>query len=288
LRALHVGFCGSSEAATRNEEPICLSLFAYGCNFAGRHVFKEQALALAVEIRVTVAVVNELFVRNRTAVLAIIATLNEEKGIGPTIAELRRYVGNARVLVVDGNSNDSTVDVAKNSEADVIFQKGHGKGDAIAQALREAPQDMDYVVFTDADYTYPAEYVPRMIRLLEKNPRVGMVCGNRFNSHFHLDEMHNVFYFGNRLLAFTHNMLNGVALRDPLTGLRVVRWEILKDFTPKSKGFDVEVELNHQVERKGYSIMEIDISYRRRLGVKKLKLKHGLTIAKRIMLETTY
>jgi len=89
-------------------------------------------------------------------------------------------------------------------------------------------------------------------------------------------------------LAFTHNMLNGVALRDPLTGLRVVRWEILKDFTPKSKGFDVEVELNHQVERKGYSIMEIDISYRRRLGVKKLKLKHGLTIAKRIMLETTY
>jgi hypothetical protein len=39
---------------------------------------------------------------------------------------------------------------------------------------------------------------------------------------------------------------------------------------------------------RGYGIMEIDISYRRRLGEKKLKLKHGLTIAKRVMLETTY
>ncbi|MGD0979159.1 MAG: hypothetical protein ABR962_08470 [Candidatus Bathyarchaeia archaeon] len=47
-------------------------------------------------------------------------------------------------------------------------------------------------------------------------------------------------------------------------------------------------ELNHHIERKGYGIMEIDIAYRRRLGEKKLKLKHGLTIAKRVMLETTY
>jgi repressor of nif and glnA expression len=47
-------------------------------------------------------------------------------------------------------------------------------------------------------------------------------------------------------------------------------------------------ELNHHIERKGYGIMEIDIAYRRRLGEKKLKLKHGLTIAKIVMLETTY
>jgi hypothetical protein len=98
--------------------------------------------------------------------------------------------------------------------------------------------------------------------------------------------MHGLFYFGNRLLAFTHNMLNGVALRDPLTGLRVVRREILKDWVPKSKGFDIEVELNHHVERRGYDIKEISIPYRSRLGEKKLKLRHGLTIVKRIMEET--
>jgi len=46
------------------------------------------------------------------------------------------------------------------------------------------------------------------------------------------------------LLLLT-NLLNGVALVDPLTGLRLIRSSILKGWKVKSKGFDVEVELNH-------------------------------------------
>jgi dolichol-phosphate hexosyltransferase len=224
----------------------------------------------------------------RSEVLAVIAALNEEEGIRPTLEELRQYLQNPRILVVDGKSSDRTVEVAEDLGAEVIQQEGKGKGDAIAKAISHVDSKVEYVVFTDADYTYPATFIPKMIRILEENPKIGMVCGNRFNSHFQMARMHSLFYMGNRLLAFTHNMLNGVAMRDPLTGLRVVRWEILKGWAPKSKGFDIEVELNHHVERKGYGIMEIDIPYRRRLGEKKLKLKHGLTIAKRIMLETTY
>jgi dolichol-phosphate mannosyltransferase len=169
-----------------------------------------------------------------------------------------------------------------------VYQEGKGKGDAIAFAIKQVNADIDYVVFTDADYTYPAEYIPRMIRLLEENPRIGMVCGNRFNNHFHLEAMHDLFYFGNRFLAFTHNMLNGVNMRDPLTGLRVVRWKILKNWTPQSKGFDVEVELNHHVERQGYGIVEIPILYRPRLGEKKLKIQDGVSILRRMLLETAY
>jgi len=100
--------------------------------------------------------------------------------------------------------------------------------------------------------------------------------------------MRDMFYLGNRLLAFTHNFLNGVNMRDPLTGLRVVRWEILRDWKPKSKSFDIEVELNHLVERKGFRTLEIPIYYRPRLGEKKLKLRHGVTILKRILAESIY
>ena len=224
----------------------------------------------------------------RNPVLAIIAALDEEKGVGLTIAELKQYLDTPRILVVDGKSSDKTVEIAKNFDADVIRQEGIGKGDAIAYAIGQVKSDADYIVFTDADYTYPAEFVPRMLKILEENPRVGMVCGNRFNSHFHLEAMHDMFYLGNRLLAFTHNMLNGVNMRDPLTGLRVVRWKILKNWKPLSKSFDIEVELNHHVERQGYGIVEIPISYRPRLGEKKLKLRHGATILKRMILETVY
>jgi dolichol-phosphate mannosyltransferase len=217
----------------------------------------------------------------------IIAALNEEPGIGLTITELSENLHTHRVLVVDGNSRDKTVEIAKDCGADIVFQDGAGKGDAISKALKCLDHSVDYVVLTDADYTYPAEYVPEMIEILERNPHVGMVCGNRFSRQIDEGAVRSSFYFGNKLLAFAHNLLNGVALSDPLTGLRVIRAEILRDWAVRSKGFDVEVKLNHQVERQGFKIVEVPIKYRIRLGEKKLKTKHGATILKRILLETT-
>ena len=226
--------------------------------------------------------------RSYQSTLVLMAALNEEKGIRPTLAELKKYLNGSQFMVIDGNSGDGTVHVAKSFGADVLYQNGKGKGNAIASGLQYLSADFDHVVLIDADFTYPAEYVPPMIRILDENPHVGMVCGNRFNSHMHLDAMHNIFYFGNRVIAYAHNMLNGIALRDPLTGLRVVRGSILRNWEPKSKSFDIEVELNHHVERQGYSIEEIEIPYRERIGEKKLKLQHGFTILKRIITESMY
>ena len=217
----------------------------------------------------------------------LIAALNEEKGIRHTLAELKKNVKSAKFLVVDGNSSDQTVRIAEGLGAEVLHQEGRGKGDAITFALQNNNNDFDYAVLTDADYTYPAKYIPQMIAILESNPQLGMICGNRFNSHFHTEWMSNMFYLGNRMLALTHNLLNGVDMRDPLTGLRVIRWEILKNWQPKSKGFDIEAEMNYHVESEGYGIQEIDIEYRPRIGDKKLKIYHGFNILKRMISEIT-
>jgi len=217
----------------------------------------------------------------------IIAALNEEPGIGKTITELTENLHTNRVLVVDGKSHDRTVEIAKNCGADILFQDGVGKGDAIAKALEHTGLDAKYIVLTDADYTYPAEYVPHMIEILEQNPDVGMVCGNRFSQHIESETLRGSFCVGNKLLAFAHNLLNGIDMRDPLTGLRVIRAEILRKTPLKSKGFDVEVELNHRVGSEGFKIVEVPITYRKRLGEKKLKLKHGAAILKRILLLQT-
>ena len=216
----------------------------------------------------------------------IIAAMNEAPGIGLTITEMKDTLGEIPVLVVDGRSSDRTVEIAKNLGAKVVCQDGIGKGDALAKALEHADLNVDYVIVTDADYTYPAEYVPSMIKVLEENPLVGMVCGNRLKGNVDKKALHFIFHIGNRLLAFAHNMLNGVPLQDPLTGLRVVRSEILRGWHVKSKGFDIEVELNHLVERRKFAIREIPILYRTRLGEKKLKVSHGITILRRILLET--
>jgi dolichol-phosphate mannosyltransferase len=218
----------------------------------------------------------------------VIAALNEEEGIGPTISELKKTLKHPRILVVDGRSTDRTVEVAKSMGATIVFQDGRGKGDAFAKALEHIDWNVDYVIITDADFTYPAKYVPEMIQKLEKNPQIGMVCGNRFIEEYNSNALHDLFYFGNRVIAFTHNILNGVDLADPLTGLRAVRAEILRNWKMKSKGFDMEVELNHRVEREGFGIAEIPIEYRERLGKKKLGVWNGAEILKRIMMETMY
>jgi len=124
------------------------------------------------------------------------------------------------------------------------------------------------------------------VKILEENPEVGMVTGNRFNHRYELTSMGNPFFLGNRFLAYAQYFLNGVKLRDPLTGLRVVRWRILTNWKPKSKGFDIEAEMNHRVERLGYKTVEIPIHYRTRLGEKKLRLRHGFSILKRILSES--
>ena len=215
-----------------------------------------------------------------------IAALNEEEGIGATISELSENIYAKRILVVDGHSEDRTVEVAKDHGAEIFFQDGKGKGDALAKAIQYMAANVEYVVITDADFTYPAEYVPEMIQILENNPKVGMVCGNRFSKQTEGNAFQGRFTFGNRLLAFAHGFFNGINLQDPLTGLRVLRAEILRKWVIKSKGFDIEVELNHQVDKQGFETVEVPIEYRERLGEKKLKMKHGATILKRILFES--
>ena len=215
----------------------------------------------------------------------IIAALNEEEGIGLTIAELVANLDNPRILVIDGKSSDRTAKIAKNLGVEIVFQEGMGKGDALAKALKCSDLTVDYVVITDADYTYPAKYLRKMIQIMNQNPTIGMVCGNRFNGNLDKKVLHNFFHFGNKLISFAHNFLNGIKLNDPLTGLRVVRSEILRDWNVKSKGFDIEVELNNYVERKGFSIVEVPIKYRNRLGQKKLKARDGIIILKRVILD---
>jgi glycosyltransferase involved in cell wall biosynthesis len=213
----------------------------------------------------------------------VIAALNEEEGIGATIAEMKDYLGDISTLVVDGKSKDKTAQLAKNMGAKVIYQDGKGKGDAFAKALKNLDETTKYIILTDADYTYPAEYVPDMIKILDEYSEVGMVCGNRFNGHLEKEALHRIFHAGNKMIAFAHKVLNDVELKDPLTGLRVIRVDALNGWQVKSKGFDIEVELNNYVQRKGYTIREILIDYRERVGKKKLKARDGFAILRRIL-----
>ena len=79
------------------------------------------------------------------SVTVVIPTLNEEKNLGDLLWELR-HLGYHDILIVDGNSHDKTVEVAKEFGVDVIFQNGRGKGDALRRAFNYSHLDGDVVV----------------------------------------------------------------------------------------------------------------------------------------------
>ena len=220
----------------------------------------------------------------------IIPALNEAAGVFRTILELKQelqeFGGKSTCLVVDGHSTDETGHIAHRLGAMVLQQEGVGKGDAFRQALLHVPESSKYVVLIDADFTYPAAHIPEMVNLMESDPSIGMVSGNRFGTSESRELFKRSFYLGNRILALAHALANGVEMRDPLSGLRVVRYDLLKDWAPKAEGFDIEVELNQHIVNHGYSIREIPIEYRTRVGVKKLRRRDGFTILRRMLSQT--
>lgn len=226
----------------------------------------------------------ELVDHNNSSLAVIVAAYNEEEGITPTLSELNNVFNESYLVVVDGKSTDRTIEFAKDLGAEVIIQNGKGKGNAISQGLEYIKGNINYVVFTDADYTYPASHLREMVEILDKYPDVGMVLGNRFSRIYEDESDRNQFYIGNKILGTVQNIINGVKLNDPYTGLRIIRYKLLSGWTPKSECFDIEAEFNCHICHSGFKIVEIPIKYRKRLGKKKLSFKHGLKILRRIII----
>lgn len=92
------------------------------------------------------------------------------------------------------------------------------------------------------------------------------------------------FAFGNRVLARVHRMINRIPVKDPLSGLRLIKADLLRGWQPRSRGFDIECELNDYVRNvKHFEIGEVGILYRSRVGEKKLRLRHGILILGRMV-----
>lgn len=204
-------------------------------------------------------------------VTVVIPTLNEAEGIVKVVEEVKA-VGVRRILVVDGGSTDGTVELARGAGAVVVMQEGRGKAAAVKTALRlvETP----YVVVMDGDFTYPAEYIPQIVAKLREG--YDEVIGAR--RYAEPGAMPFVFKVGNRILTWWFNLLFGTRLSDVLSGMYGLRRDAVVDALFSTRGFSVEVELAAHVASTG-EVAEVPIKYRRRLGKKKLGVRHGFQIA---------
>ena len=205
-------------------------------------------------------------------VCILIPTLNEEDSIGGIIRDFKTN-GFENILVIDGNSTDSTREIAEREGARVEVQRGKGKGTAVRQAFELIKEEI--IVIIDGDGTYLPSEVKRLLDPIIKN-EADHVIGNRFGFRGAFTLSHRI---GNWILNKVFGLGYGVKLTDILSGYRALTKDSLKKMNLKKEGFEIETEMVIESVKRGIRIKEVPIRYDRRRGVSKLNfIRDGLRI----------
>lgn len=108
----------------------------------------------------------------------VVPALNEEDYLPDCLRSLneQHFEGEYEVIVVDNGSSDGTAHVAHSSGAKVISERRSGIGQARQTGFIAARGHI--VASTDADTIVPPDWLRKIERLFERNPRAVAVAGN--------------------------------------------------------------------------------------------------------------
>ncbi len=148
------------------------------------------------------------------SVHVLIPARDEGPRVGATVHAVQRVLAGARVLVIDGGSQDDTAERAVSAGASVIAQRGTGYAGALLTGYRALQAtDASQVVQLDADGQHPADAAPRLLALLGDGrhlvtaSRQGTGSGGQWSRRA-----------GNRALASLVQAMTGTRLHDVTSG----------------------------------------------------------------------
>jgi glycosyltransferase involved in cell wall biosynthesis len=201
-------------------------------------------------------------------IAVVLPAYNEEATIVHTIEAFFRELPEAYFVVVDNNSKDRTVALARDAVArigargTVISELRQGKGNAVRRAFLDV--DADLFVLCDADMTYPARSVHELIAPIVSG-EADMVVGDRRSGGQYASANKRRFHsFGNELVRRLVNTLFGANLTDIMSGYRAFGVGFVRDYPILVDGFQIETDMTLHALDKRYRIREIPVEYRDR------------------------
>jgi len=209
----------------------------------------------------------------------ILPTYNEAENLEKIIkAIFDQNIADLNIIVVDDNSPDKTGHIADALSSDypisVIHRKEKlGLGTAYIEGFSEAIKKGAEIVFEmDSDFSHDPADLPRLVKEIEKgfdfaigSRRVpgGNVRGWDFRRNLQ----------SKLAMAFARFAL-GLKTKDITAGFRCIRASILEEInfkTIKSNGYAFQEELIYRVEKAGYKISEVPVTFvDRKFGKSKL------------------
>ncbi|TWT16608.1 glycosyltransferase family 2 protein [Streptococcus sp. sy010] len=195
-------------------------------------------------------------------IAVLLPAYNEEVTIQKVISDFQKVLPQATIYVYDNNSKDKTNQLAKASGAVVRFEPRQGKGNVVRSMFREI--DADYYIMVDADDTYPADEVNKLLDPLRQG-QADMTIGDRLSNGSYAKENKRGFHdFGNNLVKGLINRLYQGNYEDIMTGYRGFNRLFVKTFPVLSPGFEIETELSIHALDKRFKLVEVPITYQDR------------------------
>jgi glycosyltransferase involved in cell wall biosynthesis len=230
-------------------------------------------------------------------VSVVVPTLNEARNLPHVFSRLPEDIH--EVIVVDGNSVDDTIAVARQLRPDVrvVQQTRRGKGNALACGFEAATGDV--IAMVDADGSADPNEIPRFVRALMSG--ADFAKGTRFAPGGGSSDITRLRRLGNRLLGAVVNLCYKTHYSDLCYGFNVF-WKkyvpvLDLDITsPPSRrgdgrlwgdGFEIETLIHVRVAEEGLRVAEVpSFEHPRIHGVSNLDaFSDGLRVLTTILVE---
>lgn len=202
----------------------------------------------------------------------VIPALNEEASLPLVLADLAALPQGTvrRVVVADNGSTDGTARIAREAGAVVVAAPRPGYGSACLAGLawlrEHGPPEV--VVFLDADYSDHPEELPRVVGPIARG-EADLVVGSRILGEREPGALLPQARAGNLVACLLVRLLYRHRYTD-LGPFRAVRWAALERLGMADPDFGWTVEMQVKALRRGLSVAEVPVSYRRRTGVSKI------------------
>lgn len=202
----------------------------------------------------------------------ILPTYNEKENLPICIWLIVKYLKSTphtfEVIIVDDNSPDGTVEVARKlqkefGEDKIVIKSRPGKlglGTAYIYALQSARGD--FVILMDADLSHHPKFIPQMISLQEKND-FDIVTGTRYALDGGVSGWDLRRKFISRGANFLAQFLLNPGVSDLTGSFRLYKKEILSKLISDcvSKGYVFQMEMMVRASRMNCRIGEVPISF---------------------------
>ncbi|MFZ5571370.1 MAG: glycosyltransferase family 2 protein [Thermodesulfobacteriota bacterium] len=195
-------------------------------------------------------------------VVVVMPAYNAELTLGRTYDEVMAQEIVDLVIIVDDNSRDRTVEIARQLPNAIVHQHpvntGYGGNQKTCYRLA-LEQSGDIIIMVHPDYQYTPKLIPAMASMIG-NGLYHCVLGSRILGGYALKGGMPIWkYVSNRFLTLVGNLLLGAKLSEYHTGYRAFSRSLLENLPleKNSDDFVFDNQMLAQIVWQGYMIAEI-------------------------------